>query len=1091
MTDKRISIRLAMDGKSEFKRDVSELETQAKSSFGNVKASIDGATASTEDMIDALKRASAEESAMLGNASKNATSKGQSSSRTVLGLDDLSAQKAKASAAAINAELKTMDKQAMAVRYALDPLALATDRFAASEATLDKLLKNSKITLDQHAAALKIEKTTLDQMTEAHNKGAKAVGLSSSAIRMMAVSTLPDLAQGLLAGQFSFASFVNQAGQAVQIAGMQPGGFGAALRSTTALFNPYVIGIAAATGATIVAAAATYEYSKANDTLALSLKGIGGASGATVPQLQLLAEQHAKTADIAVSAARDQENAYLHAGITNTDVIGKLIDVSRDYALVTSQDLKAATGSLAKGMTDTTGAGIELLRSLGQLDEKTRAYIVSLEARGQHEEAQATILGKVALAVDGASDHVNTLAEAWHNVETAAGNAFNAIGKGLDRQIGQGPEDLIARYQQQNSGSGARFLSYQQAALTGNLFNRTVTKDQYVNAILGQINGWNDAAAAKIKDQSDRTSLAAGTALKALDPFTGRRKEIDDQVAAVQAQFDLVKAGVGAGSKTQAELTKAQGDLDRANAGRKRQLESLDKSENPKAPGANRAATLAREADSVKVNTTETLKLADAYLTSDAAALKAEATRKAMTEATRKGTDVAAAVQRQMDLTNAQTVLNGAKAAAATRDQADAQKSVNDQVAAGTIPARDAQQALRDEAMLRPLIALRTHMQGDALKELNAVIEATTKGLHDLNTEQQVTNMQAASAANDEQLAYLQRQLGLITATNDQRAIALAQYQTGQAIARNSSVDPDSPDDAFAAAVNQGISSDKTARAGITLDEAKYSDDVTRSLREQSQLDKLELSLLGQKDAAIEKVLALERARQDMKLRGIDAESEEGRKILDAVAAQQNMNAELSRGKALQSEYSNTQDQIGDRLQSYFEAGKYGLKSFGDLGKSVISDLLAEVVKLSLVNPFKNWAFNQNNPTLDISSVINAIGGLPGHAAGTESAAAGYAWVGENGPELMKLRAGDVIKSNPVSNAMNRSPLASQPRQQQTITIVHNVDLRGAMVDKDVMSEFKKMATQVSTDVTRAGLNQYDKALPGRVAAIKRDPRKR
>ncbi|TGT72905.1 hypothetical protein EN802_13580 [bacterium M00.F.Ca.ET.159.01.1.1] len=47
------------------------------------------------------------------------------------------------------------------------------------------------------------------------------------------------------------------------------------------------------------------------------------------------------------------------------------------------------------------------------------------------------------------------------------------------------------------------------------------------------------------------------------------------------------------------------------------------------------------------------------------------------------------------------------------------------------------------------------------------------------------------------------------------------------------------------------------------------------------------------------------------------------------------------------------------------------------------------------------------------------------YADGTESAPPGWAWVGEKGPELRKLRAGDVIRSNPRSAAMMRDLGAS------------------------------------------------------------------
>ncbi|MBA1141758.1 phage tail length tape measure family protein [Mesorhizobium neociceri] len=63
--------------------------------------------------------------------------------------------------------------------------------------------------------------------------------------------------------------------------------------------------------------------------------------------------------------------------------------------------------------------------------------------------------------------------------------------------------------------------------------------------------------------------------------------------------------------------------------------------------------------------------------------------------------------------------------------------------------------------------------------------------------------------------------------------------------------------------------------------------------------------------------------------------------------------------------------------------------------------------------------------------------GLGLFADGTENAPAGWSWVGERGPELRKLRAGDVIRSNPRSMQMagnqGGAPAANDSRPSQNI----------------------------------------------------------
>lgn len=72
--------------------------------------------------------------------------------------------------------------------------------------------------------------------------------------------------------------------------------------------------------------------------------------------------------------------------------------------------------------------------------------------------------------------------------------------------------------------------------------------------------------------------------------------------------------------------------------------------------------------------------------------------------------------------------------------------------------------------------------------------------------------------------------------------------------------------------------------------------------------------------------------------------------------------------------------------------------------------------------------------------------GLGLFADGTENAPAGWSWVGERGPELRKLRAGDVIRSNPRSMQMAASqggvPAANDSRPAQNIHQTNNFIFR-------------------------------------------------
>jgi len=75
-----------------------------------------------------------------------------------------------------------------------------------------------------------------------------------------------------------------------------------------------------------------------------------------------------------------------------------------------------------------------------------------------------------------------------------------------------------------------------------------------------------------------------------------------------------------------------------------------------------------------------------------------------------------------------------------------------------------------------------------------------------------------------------------------------------------------------------------------------------------------------------------------------------------------------------------------------------------------------------------------------LSSIFSFIPKLFGFADGTESAPSGWAWVGERGPELRKLRAGDVIRNNPRSMQMaaqnNNGASPVTPKIDLHVTVV-------------------------------------------------------
>lgn len=73
--------------------------------------------------------------------------------------------------------------------------------------------------------------------------------------------------------------------------------------------------------------------------------------------------------------------------------------------------------------------------------------------------------------------------------------------------------------------------------------------------------------------------------------------------------------------------------------------------------------------------------------------------------------------------------------------------------------------------------------------------------------------------------------------------------------------------------------------------------------------------------------------------------------------------------------------------------------------------------------------------------IMKLLGGIGGFEGGTEGAPPGWAWVGEKGPELRKLRQGDVIRSNSRSRQMVAESQAAPPAFGAAAAVVRQ-DLR-------------------------------------------------
>ncbi len=200
--------------------------------------------------------------------------------------------------------------------------------------------------------------------------------------------------------------------------------------------------------------------------------------------------------------------------------------------------------------------------------------------------------------------------------------------------------------------------------------------------------------------------------------------------------------------------------------------------------GNDRAARLAREAEAVEAQIRNLYALAEAYEISGAAALIAEARVKAESEAIKKQGDIEAMVDRQIRLSIAQRISDGAKANAGLRDQAEAQEAVNAMVAAGIIPASAAGDLVKDQLADLPLLAAAQAAQQRGLAEEAALatlaLDNQRKARLRLRDAEEAAKFNADMSAGANRLAELREELRLVGATNAERVHTLAVLKATQ-----------------------------------------------------------------------------------------------------------------------------------------------------------------------------------------------------------------------------------------------------------------------------------------------------------------------
>ena len=180
---------------------------------------------------------------------------------------------------------------------------------------------------------------------------------------------------------------------------------------------------------------------------------------------------------------------------------------------------------------------------------------------------------------------------------------------------------------------------------------------------------------------------------------------------------------------------------------------------------------------------------------------------------------------------------------------------------------------------------------------------------------------------------------------------------------------------------------DKQTQANLRLVDAQNQAAVQREAKSnenQVQVIEAETAAIGKN--AVERTTIIEQLKieQDLKQKGISTESEYGQRLLQSAADLARVREENRLAQASFDELGNFVDtamnQISQAISNAFLSGQGAAVSFRNVVKSIIAEIVQELIKLAILNPLRNFlGLGAAQP--DLFSVLGAIGGGGGGGA--------------------------------------------------------------------------------------------------------------
>jgi lambda family phage tail tape measure protein len=316
-------------------------------------------------------------------------------------------------------------------------------------------------------------------------------------------------------------------------------GLGAIVTPARLAFGAVAAGVAAAT-------IAMSQYLDQQNKVAMSLTGIGRASGASISGINAISGQGSSMFGLSVSEARGMATALAATGRVANDNILPIVQMGKDIATAFGVDAADATKLLAKAFSDPAKGAEELNQRLGFLDAAMQRNIQNLQGQGRLWEAQKVLAAGAASSLTDVNAAVSTSTKFWTALGNGVSFVWDKIGEGASRLTGIG---FTAGLNEQIAQTKARIEELQKIA---------ANRSDFVNKGLGttgeierQTTKYNEQTAAlqkltqaSVDAQMRQRSFAVASAVDQYSPeIAALQKLRNEQTLLVDTMIDVQTTG--------------------------------------------------------------------------------------------------------------------------------------------------------------------------------------------------------------------------------------------------------------------------------------------------------------------------------------------------------------------------------------------------------------------------------------------------------------------------------------------------------------------------------------------------------------------